>query len=382
MSEYAFHPHANFFPLMEGGEFAALVEDIRAHGLHEPIVLFENMILDGRNRDRACHEAGVEPQYRGVTFGDHAEAIAFVISRNIHRRNLTAEQNREIVAKLLKAAPEQSDRHVARTAHVSPTTVGRVREDLEQKGDVSKVDTSLDTKGRNQPRRRSKKSKESLAGGAGAAPAEPTGREASSDDPAVSAERMKAVHTVAEQAEATPDGSSQGNTPVEEPSEPVDEAQAEMSEPAEDIPETALADNTLEAALANDTQSTGSALPVNGARSDDGTSESTPADDTSGVQIEPTVEEAEADDLNAAQQRIAELEARIEELEIAQVPTGPDELPRLLNIVWRWMKTESNWPATLSDRKKRRRAKALKQFHSVRLELEKLVEQKNAKRSA
>ena len=52
------------FPLLEGGGFAALVEDIREHGLRQPIVLFEDAILDGRNRDRVCQEAGVEPQYR------------------------------------------------------------------------------------------------------------------------------------------------------------------------------------------------------------------------------------------------------------------------------------------------------------------------------
>ena len=43
-----FHPLADLFPLVEGDEFAGLVEDIRANGLLTPIVLFEGQVLDGR----------------------------------------------------------------------------------------------------------------------------------------------------------------------------------------------------------------------------------------------------------------------------------------------------------------------------------------------
>ncbi|MCD6295935.1 MAG: ParB N-terminal domain-containing protein, partial [Deltaproteobacteria bacterium] len=51
-----FHEIANMFPLMEGTEFDALVTDIKENGLLEPIWLYENKILDGRNRYRACQE--------------------------------------------------------------------------------------------------------------------------------------------------------------------------------------------------------------------------------------------------------------------------------------------------------------------------------------
>jgi hypothetical protein len=107
------------------------------------------MILDGRNRDRACREAGVKPQYRDIEFGDHAAAIAYVISANIFRRHLTGEQKREIVAKLLLADPTKSDRAIA----------GKTRKSLEETGLVSMVHTRTDRRGRSQPAHKTARTK-------------------------------------------------------------------------------------------------------------------------------------------------------------------------------------------------------------------------------
>ena len=165
---YDFRPLANVFPLMEGAEFDALVADIKANGLHEPIVTYEGMILDGRNRFRACLAAGVEPEFDDYIEGEDslvciADPAAYVISRNIHRRHLTAEQKRDLIAKLIKAQPEKSDRQIAETAKVSPTTVGVVRAKMEATGDVSKLDTRTDTKGRKQPAKKTAKAKAPVA---------------------------------------------------------------------------------------------------------------------------------------------------------------------------------------------------------------------------
>jgi len=97
MSAMQFHPLANIFPLLEGDEHDALTEDIMLHGQHEPIVLYQDMILDGRNRYRACVRLGVPPvfeEYRGD------DPLAYVISLNLRRRHLDESQRAMIADKV------------------------------------------------------------------------------------------------------------------------------------------------------------------------------------------------------------------------------------------------------------------------------------------
>ena len=86
------HPLAErFFPLMDGEELQRLHDDVQAHGLHDPITLYENQILDGRNRYTVCAQLGIEPATVAFT-GTEQEAAAFVMSKNRQRRHLTAAQ--------------------------------------------------------------------------------------------------------------------------------------------------------------------------------------------------------------------------------------------------------------------------------------------------
>jgi adenine-specific DNA-methyltransferase len=83
------HEYAGIFPELAEAEFRALCDDIKAHGLREPITTFEGKILDGRHRERACRETGVAPRFAEFT-GSEAEAIDFVVSLNLVRRHLDA----------------------------------------------------------------------------------------------------------------------------------------------------------------------------------------------------------------------------------------------------------------------------------------------------
>jgi DNA modification methylase len=88
---------------MEGKELDALVADIKDNGLLEPIIVYEDKIIDGRNRYRACELAGVTPFFE-VLERNGKSLLSWVISKNLHRRHLD-ETQRGVVAEKIANMP-------------------------------------------------------------------------------------------------------------------------------------------------------------------------------------------------------------------------------------------------------------------------------------
>jgi hypothetical protein len=188
------HPAAELLPRPSQDELVALGEDIKANGLHIQIAIFnataeaegqgrerskngdQFSLLDGISRLDAMEAVGLGfdltliagdlrrcPNWLLTTDDDflpdgylpakivYSDPYGFVLSANLHRRHLTAEEKRELVAKLIKATPEKSDRQIAKQAQSNRTTVGEIRKELEASGDVSIIDTRIDSQGREQP---------------------------------------------------------------------------------------------------------------------------------------------------------------------------------------------------------------------------------------
>lgn len=82
------HPAADTFPMMDDARYAELRDDIAANGQREPITIHKGQILDGRNRQKACTELGIEP----ITRTYEGDPWAFVWSLNGQRRDLVSEQ--------------------------------------------------------------------------------------------------------------------------------------------------------------------------------------------------------------------------------------------------------------------------------------------------
>jgi hypothetical protein len=165
------HAAAELFPLMTDEQSRELEENIKRHGQQIPVFIQYGIedgvarLLDGRNRLDAMERAGLlhavveddEPELLGVNVEyvlSEIDPYDFVLSVNLHRRHLSPEQKRDLIAKVIKAKPEQSNRQVAKQVKADHKTVGKVRKEMEGRGDVPHVETRTDTKGRKQPAKR------------------------------------------------------------------------------------------------------------------------------------------------------------------------------------------------------------------------------------
>jgi ParB-like nuclease domain len=189
----AVHPAADLFPLLSEAELKELADDIKKNGLQSPIVLCRSeddkrYLLDGRNRLDALAVLGwLSPprprmpcervemynfRLRFYPFEINEEALSgglvtnktalqycgwvgddlysVILSLNVHRRHLTREQKRELIAKVLKANPDKSNRHIASITKSDHKTVGKVRAEKEGRGEIPHVKARTDTKGRKQ----------------------------------------------------------------------------------------------------------------------------------------------------------------------------------------------------------------------------------------
>jgi hypothetical protein len=169
------HPAADLFPLMSPDELKVLGEDIKKNGLLSPIMVWspiegseEQYLLDGRNRIAAMEAAGGRIALKGQAaayvwrgygpaeflYGTAecgatgVDPYEYVISANIHRRHLTSEQKRELIAKVLKAKPEASNRAIAKQVKADDKTVGKVRRELEATADIPQLDKTTGADGK------------------------------------------------------------------------------------------------------------------------------------------------------------------------------------------------------------------------------------------
>src|SRR6266536_2781020 len=83
-----------------------------------------------------------------------AVSVADLLLLDLPRHHLPAGVKRQVIAALLRARADRSDRAIGEIALADHKTVAAVRTDLERHGEIPHVTTRTDTLGRQQPARK------------------------------------------------------------------------------------------------------------------------------------------------------------------------------------------------------------------------------------
>lgn len=161
------HPdNSRYFQPLTGADFEALKADIKAHGMHDALIVTakndkgERTVLSGHNRLRAVKALKAEEKEnsgkwdkvsireKGFTSKDAEKG--FVIRDNLLRRQLDTEQKAMLINQLLKDSPEMSDRAIAHILKVDHKTVASKRDKLETGGEIPHLKTRTGKDGKKQ----------------------------------------------------------------------------------------------------------------------------------------------------------------------------------------------------------------------------------------
>ena len=107
-------------------DFDRLRHDIAKNGVRQPIIIWQNKVLDGWHRYQAAMWEGVECPEEELAEGD--DPVQLVISLNGHRRHFTKAQNSAaIIATLEVAGATITMQQLATIVGASAAYVGQVR---------------------------------------------------------------------------------------------------------------------------------------------------------------------------------------------------------------------------------------------------------------
>jgi hypothetical protein len=135
LSGYEAHSLAKMFPPMSESDRMELLADIKQNGLINDIVLHEEQVLDGLNRQAICLELGVPPRYKQFAdLNPKMTPFDYVVAQNFKRRHLTPSQKSELAAtfvEMRQADPQSANlrstgkasKEIAKLAGVSPRSI-------------------------------------------------------------------------------------------------------------------------------------------------------------------------------------------------------------------------------------------------------------------
>lgn len=103
----------DLLPPLSEEEFAGLEASILAHGCISPVVMWDDVIVDGHNRFKICEKHQIPIKTKTLPFDSLDDAKLWAWQHQEHRRNLTPYQRTEIALKFKDAIRAQARKNMS-----------------------------------------------------------------------------------------------------------------------------------------------------------------------------------------------------------------------------------------------------------------------------
>jgi ParB-like chromosome segregation protein Spo0J len=145
------HRVAKLFPEMTTVQFKELVEDIKANGQIEPILVYDGQIADGHHRYKACRKLKIAPKtvrWKDVRPSPDTSLVDYVIAKNLKRRHLEKQQRAAVATDALPLYEAEAKARQKKAAATAGKASGAARR---KKAEGTNVPAKLRERSPDQP---------------------------------------------------------------------------------------------------------------------------------------------------------------------------------------------------------------------------------------
>lgn len=143
----------NLIPKLTSEEYKQLEENILEEGCREPIIIWNNTIIDGHNRYEICSKYNINFKTSNKDFSNREEVKEWIIKNQFGRRNLSIYDRSVLALKLEKLFKEKAKENqiiagenFGKGCQTSDKAIEKEIEPIDTKKEIAKIaGTSHDT---------------------------------------------------------------------------------------------------------------------------------------------------------------------------------------------------------------------------------------------
>lgn len=129
----------NLIPEIAKEEFERLKENIKQEGIREPLIIWDNILIDGHNRFKISKELKIDFKTKEKKFKDRQEVLLWIINNQLARRNLSTYDKTLLALKFEEIINKKAKENQKAGGHNSKVGCQKSDKPLDTKKEIGKI---------------------------------------------------------------------------------------------------------------------------------------------------------------------------------------------------------------------------------------------------